>query len=52
MLRQFLLPQLPAWQIPRDWWFVDSLAANERGKLPRAEWRKKYLEIKRAQPAN
>ncbi len=43
-LKQFLLARLPAWQVPRDWWFVDSLAANQRGKLSRAEWRKRYLE--------
>jgi len=43
-LRQFLLLQLPAWQIPRNWWFVDSLTTNERGKRSRAEWRKRYLE--------
>jgi long-chain acyl-CoA synthetase len=42
-LRQFLLGALPAWQLPRDWWFLDTLEANQRGKLPRAEWRKKYL---------
>ena len=41
MLKQFLLAQLPAWQVPRDWCFVDSLAANERGKLSRAAWREK-----------
>jgi acyl-CoA synthetase (AMP-forming)/AMP-acid ligase II len=43
-LKQFLLPQLPAWQVPREWWFVDSLCANQRGKLSRYEWRKRYLE--------
>jgi len=42
-LKQFLLTRLPAWQIPRDWWFVDSLETNQRGKLSRSEWRKKYL---------
>jgi long-chain acyl-CoA synthetase len=42
-LKQFLLARLPAWQVPRDWWFVDSLETNQRGKLSRAEWRKKYL---------
>ena len=46
-LRQFLLNRLPAWQVPREWWFVDSLAVNERGKLSRAEWRKTYLEAVR-----
>ena len=43
-LRQFALTHLPAWQVPREWWKVDSLAANGRGKLSRAEWRKRYLE--------
>jgi acyl-CoA synthetase (AMP-forming)/AMP-acid ligase II len=43
-LRQYLITKLPAWQIPRDIWFVDSLEANERGKLSRDLWRKRYLE--------
>ena len=30
-LKQFLLTTLPAWQVPREWWFVDSLAVNQRG---------------------
>ena len=42
-LKQFLITRLPAWQVPRDWWLVDSLRANERGKFSRAEWRKRYL---------
>lgn len=42
-LRQFLLRNLPSWQMPRDWWFVDSLNANTRGKISRAEWRQRYL---------
>ena len=42
-LRQFLLPKLPAWQLPREWRFVGALDANERGKLSRAEWRRKFL---------
>jgi acyl-CoA synthetase (AMP-forming)/AMP-acid ligase II len=41
-LRQFLLRNLPAWQMPRDWWFVDTLGANNRGKISRAEWRRRY----------
>jgi len=45
-LKQFLLAQLPAWQVPREWWLVESLFANHRGKLSRAEWRKRYLEKK------
>jgi long-chain acyl-CoA synthetase len=43
-MKQFLLAKLPAWQVPREWWVLDSLQANERGKLSRAAWRKKYLE--------
>jgi len=46
-LRQFLMARLPAWQIPRDWWFVDSLETNRRGKVSRAEWRRRYLEQRR-----
>ncbi len=42
-LRQFLLRSLPAWQMPRDWWFVDSLSPNSRGKISRAEWRQRYI---------
>jgi len=45
-LRQFLLRRLPAWQMPRDWWFVDSLTANNRGKISRAEWRQRYAARK------
>jgi len=42
-LRKFLLIRLDSWQVPREWWFVDSLATNDRGKLSRAEWRQKFL---------
>ncbi len=41
-LKQFLRHALPAWQVPRDWWFVDSLSANTRGKISRAEWKERY----------
>ena len=43
-LKRFLQEKQPAWQIPREWRFVDSLAANQRGKISRAEWRRKFLE--------
>jgi long-chain acyl-CoA synthetase len=43
-LKQFLLAKLPAWQVPRKWWFMDSLSANSRGKLSRAEWRRRFSE--------
>ena len=43
-LRQSLLSKLPAWQVPREWWFVESLGANARGKVSRAQWQRKFLE--------
>lgn len=46
-LRQHLLATLPAWQVPRDWWFTESLPANQRGKISRAEWRARYLQTQR-----
>src|SRR5271170_8001991 len=42
-LKQFLLQTLPAWQVPREWKFVDSLSTNARGKFSRAEWRGKFV---------
>jgi acyl-CoA synthetase (AMP-forming)/AMP-acid ligase II len=41
ILRGFLLQALPAWQVPREWWFTE-LGANSRGKLSRTEWRERY----------
>ncbi len=43
-LRQHLAHALPAWQTPRHWSFVPELKTNARGKLPRAEWRRRYLD--------
>jgi long-chain acyl-CoA synthetase len=43
-LKHFLMERLPAWQVPREWRFVDALETNRRGKLPRAEWRRLYFE--------
>ena len=42
-LRQFAQKTLPAWQVPRRWWFVESLQTNARGKVSRAEWRARFL---------
>ncbi len=42
-LRQHLLARLPAWQIPRNWWSIESLAPDGRGKLSRAEWRHRWI---------
>lgn len=49
-LKQFAIDKLPAWQVPREWWFVDGLEVNGRGKLSRAEWRKRYLESVGSRP--
>ena len=43
-LKQSLLAVLPAWQVPREWVFVDALPVNARGKLSRAEWRRRFIE--------
>ncbi|HTD66504.1 MAG TPA: class I adenylate-forming enzyme family protein [Candidatus Limnocylindria bacterium] len=42
-LRQFMLAQTESWHVPREFWFVDSLEANQRGKLSRAEWRARFM---------
>lgn len=41
-LARFLSERLPAWQIPREWWFTNELAPNPRGKISRAEWRQRF----------
>lgn len=43
-LKQFLLERLPGWQVPREWWFVDSISSNGAGKPLRAQWRQNFLE--------
>lgn len=43
VLREFLLQRIPAWQIPREWLFLEALPVNERGKLSRAELRQRLL---------
>jgi acyl-coenzyme A synthetase/AMP-(fatty) acid ligase len=47
-LKAFLLTRLPAWQVPREWVFVEALPVNQRGKLSRAEWRRKFAESRPA----
>jgi len=44
-LRRFVIAQSEAWQAPREFWFVDSLQANARGKLSRAQWRERFLKF-------
>jgi long-chain acyl-CoA synthetase len=47
-LKKFLLRTLPAWQVPRKWRFVESLPTNARGKISRAEWRRRLMAETRA----
>ena len=42
-LNSFLLDRLPAWQVPRRWWFVPSLNETTRGKISRRDLRSRYL---------
>lgn len=42
-LRRFLADRLSPWQIPRVWKVVENLAVNQRGKISRADWRRRYL---------
>jgi acyl-coenzyme A synthetase/AMP-(fatty) acid ligase len=46
VLRTYLLERLPAWQIPREWIFVPTLEANQRGKISRMEWRSRFMAAK------
>jgi acyl-CoA synthetase (AMP-forming)/AMP-acid ligase II len=42
-LKEYLQEILPAWQIPRHWRFVPSLSSGPRGKISRAQWRRRFL---------
>jgi long-chain acyl-CoA synthetase len=44
-LKHFLLEKLPAWQVPRHWQFVEALPASGRGKVSRAECRRRWLAV-------
>jgi acyl-CoA synthetase (AMP-forming)/AMP-acid ligase II len=47
-LQQFAMSRLPAWQVPRQWWFVRQIKSNARGKVARSELREQYLRTKKA----
>lgn len=42
-LKTFLLENLPAWQVPKEWLFLPSLPVTSRGKLSRHEWRVRWM---------
>ena len=42
----FLSRKIPAWQIPRHWWFTDQIGVNSRGKIARAEWKRRFMETR------
>lgn len=41
-LRAYCARRLPAWQVPKHWFFVEALPVNARGKLSRAELRERF----------
>lgn len=43
-LRAFLAARLQPWELPRRWWFRDSLAVDGRGKRSRTAWRQALLQ--------
>jgi long-chain acyl-CoA synthetase len=43
-LFRYCAEKLPAWQVPRDIWFVPSIPVNERGKISRRKLAEIYLE--------
>jgi acyl-coenzyme A synthetase/AMP-(fatty) acid ligase len=43
-LKEFLLRKLPSWQVPREWWFVETIGGHGTGKPSRAKWRRDFLE--------
>lgn len=47
-LTDHLRERLASWQVPREWWRVESLGVNARGKRSRAEWRQGYLSGQRS----
>ena len=44
-IRRALVGSLSPWQIPRHWWRPEGLAPNQRGKISRSEWRRRYLDL-------
>jgi len=50
-LKQFLLQRLPDWQVPREWWFVETIHSNGMGKPSRAQWRRNFMESRAKQAA-
>jgi len=52
-LPEWLGARLPPWKRPRHWWLQPELTVTGRGKLPRGNWRQRYLlerQQKRAIP--
>jgi long-chain acyl-CoA synthetase len=46
-LKSYVSRLLPGWQVPREFWFVESLQTNERGKVSRAKWKKNFLNVEK-----
>ena len=44
-LTDWLATRLPAWQLPRRFWFCSELQPNDRCKISRQDWRQRYLGL-------
>jgi acyl-CoA synthetase (AMP-forming)/AMP-acid ligase II len=49
-LRAYALERLASWQVPKDWWLVDTIDADRRGKVSRMLLRQRYLELRNGRP--
>jgi acyl-coenzyme A synthetase/AMP-(fatty) acid ligase len=45
-LRRHVASRLRDWQVPKQWWFVESIETTERGKVRRDQWRDLYIKTK------
>ena len=48
--RQFAQARLSPWQMPKDFWFVEEIPANERGKISRRELAQSYRKRTTGKP--
>lgn len=44
-IRRAIGASLANWEQPRHWWFTPELEPDRRGKLSRAKWRKRWLDM-------
>lgn len=49
-LHRFAQTRLSAWQMPKDFWFLEEIPVNERGKISRRELAEKYRTRQQVSP--